>query len=177
MFPNKFKLFFIFFFILIFSGSSFSQVSKKDSVYTNVIAAARDIISSVRFCGLVTTDDNGQPEVRTMDPFQPDKNFIVWLGTNPKSRKVNEIKNNPDVVLYYSDPAGNGYVVIHGNAELINDKKDKANHWKEEWNRFYPDKNESFLLIKVIPKKLDVISYKKKIFGDPKTWRAESIDF
>lgn len=171
-----FSFSFIFIFFLVFYECNFAHTNGIDSSQANIIAAARDIISSVRFCGLVTEDENGQPDIRTMDPFPPDDNFIVWLGTNPKSRKVNQIKSNPDVVLYYNDPAGNGYVVIHGSAELINNKKEKAKHWKEEWGRFYPDKDSSFLLIKVIPRKLDVINYKKGIYGDPETWRAASME-
>ena len=176
--PTKyFSPSFIIIIFLFFQECNFAQINKIDSSQGNIIAAARDIISSVRFCGLVTISDNGLPDIRTMDPFPPDENFIVWLGTNPKSRKVSQIKNNPEVVLYYNDPAGNGYVVIHGSAELINDKKEKVKHWKDKWSRFYPDKDSSFLLIKVIPQKLDVINYKKGIYGDPKTWRAESIKF
>ena len=172
-----FSSFFILFFFLVFFNYNFAQVNEIDSSRANIIAGARDIISSVKFCGLVTFGDSGQPDIRTMDPFQPDENFIVWLGTNPRSKKVNQIKNNPDVVLYYNDPAGNGYAVIHGRAELINDKEEKVKHWKAEWGRFYPDKDSSFLLIKVVPKKLGVINYKKGIYGDPKTWRAASVDF
>ncbi len=172
---RHFSISFVLFFIFVLFSSNFAQVNKIDSSRTKIIAAARDIISSVRFCGLATFSDNGQPDIRTMDPFPPDENFIVWLGTNPRSRKVNQIRNNSDVLLYYNDPAGNGYVVVHGSAELINDKEEKVNHWKEEWSRFYPDKDSSFILIKVIPKKLDVINYKKGIYGDPKTWRATSI--
>lgn len=171
-----YTFFIILFCVSIFLNTGFSQVNKIDSSQTKIIAAARDIISSTRFCGLVTIDDNGQPDIRTMDPFQPDENFTIWFGTNPKSKKVRQIKDNPNIVLYYNDPAGNGYVVIHGSAELINDKGEKTNHWKEEWSQFYPDKDSSYLLIKVVPQKLDVINYKKTIFGDPVTWRAASVE-
>ena len=173
----NFSLSFILFFFLVFYDCTFSQVNGLDSSQAKIITAARDIISSVKFCGLVTIGDNGLPDIRTMDPFPPDKDFTVWFGTNPKSRKINQIKNNPDVALYYNDSAGNGYVVIHGRAELINDKNEKTKHWKEEWSRFYPDNDTSYLLIKVVPQKLDVINYKKAIYGDPVTWRAASVFF
>jgi pyridoxine/pyridoxamine 5'-phosphate oxidase len=60
-----------------------------------LLSVAREYMQTVHYCALVTVDSNGQPHVRAMDPFFPDENMIVYLGTNPKSRKVQEIRNNP----------------------------------------------------------------------------------
>ena len=112
-----------------------------------------------------------------MDPFPPEDGLVVWLGTNPKSRKAQEIKDNPSVTLYYADPTGNGYVTIIGTAVLINDPKEKAKRWQEGWEAFFPDRDESYLLIKVMPVKMEVVNYKHQITGDSKTWSAPSVEF
>src|SRR5258705_5971360 len=82
----------------------------------SLIAAAREIMIAARYCALITVDSNGQAQARTMDPFPPGDDMIVWLGTNPRTRKVSEIGKNPRVVLYYFDQPTQSYVTISGTA-------------------------------------------------------------
>ena len=142
-----------------------------------LISAAREIMEATRYCALVTLDESGCPQVRTMDPFLPGEDMVVWLGTNVNSRKVQEISKDSRVSLYYEAPNGGGYAVIQGNAFLINDPEKMEKYWKEEWDQFYPDKNSSFTLIKVIPKKIEIVDYKHGITSSSKTWAVPHIDF
>jgi len=145
--------------------------------HDTLISAAKELMETTRYCALITLDNSGHPQARTMDPFLPDEDMVVWLGTNKNSRKVGEIRNDPRVTLYYQAQNGNGYVVIQGNASLIDDPEKIEKYWKEEWNEFYPDKNSTYTLIKVIPKKLEVINYKHGISGSTKTWAVPYIEF
>lgn len=147
--------------------------SSRDSL----LAAAREIIAATRFNALITLDESGQPRVRTMDPFPPDENMVVWFGTNRRTRKVAEIANDPRVTLYYPSPEADGYVSIHGTARLVDDPAEKARRWKEEWTQFYPDREASYLLIEVVPARIEVVSYRRGIVGDPDTWTPASIEF
>ena len=142
-----------------------------------LIRAAREIMAEARYCALITLDAAGRPQARTLDPFLPDENMVVWLGTNPTSRKVGEIRRNPRVTLYYFDREGQGYVTISGIARLVNDPKQKSKWWKDEWKVFYPDRARGYLLIAVTPEKLEVISEKRGISGDPKNWKPPAVEF
>ena len=126
---------------------------------------------------MITLDENGLPMARAMDPFQPEQDFTIWFGTNPYSRKVKQIQNNPVVTLYYLDTDASGYVVIHGTAQLVDDANEKNIHWKEAWNAFYPDKNEDYLLIKVKSNWMEVLSTTHGITGDSKTWETPIVVF
>ncbi len=64
-----------------------------------------------------------------------------------------------------------------GIARLVNDPKEKAKRWKDEWKAFYPDRGKSYLLIEVTPETLEVVNVSKGILGDPKTWRPASVSF
>jgi general stress protein 26 len=143
----------------------------------NLIATAREIMKTARYCALITLDSAGRAQARTMDPFPPDENMVVWLGTNPKSRKVAEIRRHHRVTLYYFDSEAQAYVTISGMARIVDDPREKATRWKDEWKAFYPDHEKNYLLIAVIPAKLEVVSEKKGIIGDPNTWRPPSITF
>ena len=167
--------------VLIFllkSTNGFNQNSQiQDSTSIKLLSVAKDIMISAKTCALITLDSEGRPRVRVMDPFIPENDFTVWFGTNPKTRKVEQIKNNPKVTLYYLEPNGSGYVMLHGLATLVNDQAEKDKRWKAEWEAFYPNKQDDYLLIKISPQWLEVISYSHGILGDPETWEPPKVLF
>jgi general stress protein 26 len=142
-----------------------------DSTDTGYIEAAREIMSEAGTCALITLDETGRPRVRTMDPFSPEEDLTVWLATNPKSRKVGQIRNDARVTLYYLDKDQSGYVMLHGSARLIDDQKEKAKRWKDEWRIFYANYPDDYLLIKISPEWLEVVSYSRGIVCDSITWK------
>lgn len=142
-----------------------------------LIKAAREVMETARYCALITVDSKGRTHARTMDPFAPDENMLVWFGTNPGSRKVAEIRRNSRVVLYYFDREGPAYVTISGTARLVNDPKEKSRRWKDEWKTFYPDRQKGYLLIAVTPSELEIVSEKKGIVGDAVRWAPPKVRF
>lgn len=162
---------------LMFSAAAAQDRPLKQSEREKLIAAAREIIATARYCALITLDSSGRAQARTVDPFPPDEDMVIWLATNPRTRKVREIRRNRRVTLYYFDRAAQAYVTIQGIARLVNDPKEKAKHWKEEWKDFYPDRAKDYLLIVVTPKKLEVVNVSKGILGDRQTWKPPSVGF
>ncbi len=162
----------IIFALLLFTSFAAHCQSTPDST---ILSAAREIMEASPTCVLITLDKK-IPRARTMDPFKPEKDLTVWLATNPNSRKVKEIKKNAIVTLYYQD-GENGYISLYGRATLVNDQSEKDKRWKTAWSAYYPNRNEAYLLIKVIPLKLEVISYKDNLKGDSHTWQPHSFPF
>jgi general stress protein 26 len=149
----------------------------QDSSKSRFIAVAKEIIESAGICALTSLDQDGLPRVRPMDAFSPESDMTVWFGTNAHSRKVKQIENDPRVSLYYFDEESGSYVLIQGMAELVDDPIEKERRWKKEWEAFYPNKQDDYLLIKVSPIWLELISEKLKVFGDEKTWEAPRLVF
>ncbi|NOY37497.1 MAG: pyridoxamine 5'-phosphate oxidase family protein [Chlorobi bacterium] len=174
---GKFALL-IFPLMLITSSAANGQESRvPDTLRTRILIVARDIMKNAGTCALITLNDEGQARVRAMSPFLPEKDFTIWFGTNPESRKVEQIKKDPRVTLYYLDNDASGYVTIYGTAQLVNDPKEKEKHWKEEWDAFYPDRQEGYLLIKVKPVWMEVLSISHDIYADPVTWQPPRVYF
>jgi len=143
-----------------------------------LIITAREIMKTARYCALITLDSNGRPQARTMDPLPPEDNMVVWLGTNPHSRKVAEILRNEHVTLYYFVAEEQAYVAISGRAHIVENAKAKAKYWKDEWKEFYPDREKGFVLITVIPQKLEVVNVKQGIIGGNSiTWSPPAVTF
>ena len=163
---------------LIILGSSTPGLSAQEPPSRDtLLAAAGEIIEAARYCGLVTLDEAGNARVRTMDPFPPDEDWSIWMGTNRLSRKVREIEGDPRVTLYYFSLDQVGYVAVYGTARLVDDPGEKASRWKNEWENLYPDREAQYLLIQVIPDGMEVINYSRVIQGDPETWEPPSVEF
>ncbi|MEN8153420.1 MAG: pyridoxamine 5'-phosphate oxidase family protein [Acidobacteriota bacterium] len=174
---TKAFLIFIFFILLITGGYISSSEQPQKIQKEKLINTAKKIIGSSDLCVLITTGENGFPNTRVMDPFPPDKNMVVRMGTNSNSRKVKEIKKNNKVTIYYEIPGGDGYVNLKGEAYLIDKEEEKRKYWKKGWEKFYPPDRNNFILIKVVPVKLEIVSYKNGLTGDPVTWEAPSLSF
>ena len=160
-----------------FTSGVFGQQQPQRWSRDTLIAAAREIMETARYCALITVDSKGRTHARTMDPFPPDENMLVWFGTNPRSRKVAEIRRNSRVVLYYFDREGPAYVTISGTARLVDDAGEKTRRWKDEWKAFYPDRQKGYLLIAVTPNEFEIVSEKKGIVGDAVRWTPPTVRF
>lgn len=164
--------------MLLFTPASIKSQEQKQQLSRDVlIAAARETMAAARYCALITHDASSYAQARTLDPFPPDENMVVWLGTNPRSRKVAAIRRNQRVTLYYFDREAQAYVTIYGVARLVNDPKSKSKWWKDEWNAFYHDRKKDYLLISVTPLQLELVNVTKGIVGDPQSWKPPSVTF
>ncbi len=143
-----------------------------------VLAAAREIALKARYCALVTLARDGQPQARIVDPLAPEPDLSVWIATSPLTRKVDEIRVNPRVTLFYFDASGPAYVTLHAMAEIVTDAAEKAKHWKEDWAPFYKNgpRGDDFVLIRAKPTRLEVVSQGHGIVNDPVSWRPTAID-
>lgn len=144
--------------------------------HDGLLDSAKEIMAAAKFCAVATLGDANSISIREMDPFPPDDDMTVWLGTDRHTRKVKEIKRNSSISLFYAAPGGRGYVAITGHAVLVDDEKDKASKWKPEWETiWHMHRTAGYILIKVIPDRLEVIDYKHGVVGDPVTGAAPSI--
>jgi len=162
---------------LIAATSAYGQAATAGTSREELLTAARKIMATARYAALITTGPNGRINARTMDPFPPTAEMEIWFGTNPRSRKVRELRRDPRVTIYYVDPIAQAYVTIQGTARLVNDPKEKARRWKDEWKPFYSDREKGYLLIAVKPERLEVINVKTGLTGDPNTWDPPTVTF
>jgi general stress protein 26 len=143
-----------------------------------ILAAAGSVIAGARYATFITLDEAGHPQARIVDPFAPEDGLVVWIATNARSRKVAQVEANPRATLLYFDAARDSYVTLIGTAELVHDPDEKAKRWKEEWAAFYEDRHrgDDYLLIKVTPTRLEIVSEALGMRNNPETWRPVTLD-
>jgi general stress protein 26 len=142
-----------------------------------ILAASRTIISNARYATLVTLAGDAPADARIVDPFAPEADLTIWIATNATSRKVQQLARDSRVTLLYFDAATKGYVTLKGRAVLVRDPIEKSARWKDDWAGMYKDKNRGndYLLVKIVPDTLEVVSVALGMINDPATWRPVTL--
>lgn len=143
-----------------------------------VLKAAREVITGARYATLSTVDDlSGYPQSRVVDPFAPEPDFTIWIGTNAETRKVQQIRLNPRVALLYFDAPRQHYVSISGVASIVRDPAEKSRRFKPEWKAFYKNDGagDDYVLIRITPSRLEIVADSLGMKNDPVTWRPVTI--
>ena len=164
---------FVLFLCLLFNFMSCMNTSKTSKMSLKEIA--KELMVHSESAALITVDSLGVTHVRAMDPFLPEDNFTVWMGTNPKSLKVSQIQKNKLVSLYYFDKESAGYITLQGVATVVNTREKKEQYWKKEWKNFYKNTITDYVLIKFVPNKATIISEKHQVLGDSITWAVPKL--
>jgi general stress protein 26 len=110
-----------------------------------------------------------------MDHHIINKDFDIYLVTNPFSRKVAHLRLNSSISINFQSPDGQNYVSINGKGILIEDLNLKTKYWKNEWTPFYNNIDTDCILVQIIPQSLELVSLSNDITGDPKTWKPKTI--
>lgn len=142
-----------------------------------VLDAARAIMKAAKYCFLITLDQAGQPQARLMEPFAPDADMVVWMGTNPRTRKLDQIRNNRRATLAYYDSRGPNYVTLIGNVRIVESLAEREGRWKTEWARFFPGGpgGSNYVLLEFTPSTIELISSTHKIASAPDSLRPASV--
>ena len=138
-----------------------------------VLSAAREVMRQARYATFITMSADGQPQARIVDPTELDAELLVWIGTNPATRKVAQLRRNPRATLHYFDRETEAQLTLLGTATLVSDPAEKLRHWQERWAPFYPDgaRSEEFILIRFAPHTLEIVSAPHKLLNDAQDWR------
>ena len=127
-----------------------------------------ELMESSKAVYLTTIDSEGYPITRAMfnlrnkEQFpefsefftQQDNQFVIYISTNTSSSKIEQIKKNPKIAVYYCDPEEFKGVMFGGEAEIIDDIEIKRQIWLEWWTRYYSEglEDPDYTLFKLNPK-------------------------
>jgi general stress protein 26 len=163
--------------LLIFSMPGEDARMQAEPTQEQVLEAARQVMMSAHYCNMITLDENGHPQARVMDAFEPEADLSVWFGTHRKTRKVEQLGRDSRMTLTYFDREDPGYVTLLGTARLVEDTNERTTRWKEEWQPFYPGgpAGDGYLLIEFRPFRIEVMSIRHGIADDPQGFKPVTV--
>jgi general stress protein 26 len=115
-------------------------------------------LSGPTLCALGTLTEDDKPWVRYVTPFA-DENLILWMATFINSRKVGQIKKNPEVHLttgVATMETAESYLQIQGKAEILTDQATKKAVWNDHLKGIFtgPD-DPNFVVCKITPYRIE----------------------
>ncbi len=119
-----------------------------------LLAHARELMTRNFVAALVTTDDVGLPRVRSVGVAPPEADFTVWVATSPISRKVRQIRGQPEVALHYGDKDEMAAVTLLGPATVHEDIETitKKNFFDaEDLRGSWPEFPKNFCMLAIRP--------------------------
>ncbi len=90
---------------------------------------------------LVTVGADGQPDARAMMPVECEGLKTVWMVTGKSCDKSRQLAQNPNCLLYATDPDDTeNYLELRlwGSMELLDDAASRARAWREEYLQYFP---------------------------------------
>ncbi len=130
--------------------------------------AALKLISESKAAYLTTIDSEGFPITRAMfnlrnkeqfpefsEFFQNQEDiFTIYISTNTASTKVEHLKNNPLMCVYFCDADNFQGFMLGGSVEFIENPKLKKNIWLDWWTQYYPKgiEDPDYTLLRLNPK-------------------------
>jgi general stress protein 26 len=133
------------------------------------LGIASKIINNQNYCTLITSAGEDSPNARVVQPLPPEADLTHWFGTSPRSRKVQDILQHPDITVLYFAAHGMSYVTLQGRAQLIDDIEERKTRWAEGWRMFFPDgpEGDDYILIRFEPVRLELMSFEYDVTPPP----------
>jgi general stress protein 26 len=101
---------------------------------------------------LSTVDGDGCPHIRAMLNLRNKRQYpgladlfaahqadlLVYFTTNTSSAKMEQLRANPAVAVYYCDPARFHGLMLGGTVEVTTNPQLKQDIWQDGWEEYYP---------------------------------------
>lgn len=140
---------------------------RHDGSPVRVLAAARTVMRSKRFCLLVTDSTEGS-DARVVQPFRPNADLVVHVGTSAHSRKLQQIQRSGRALLAYERDRDGACVVAHCSAEVLEDMATRRRYFMPLWHAFWPaGPEDDFVVIRCVPDRLEVWDARRGITPPP----------
>lgn len=143
-----------------------------------IITAAQEIIKADPVAAFISVDSLGRPRVRSVNTSSPDSMMTIWVATRLGTRKVEQIRSNPNVTLYYNNDKEGNYVSIMGQALLYDNREfiEANNPFSKQWtDQFFPEFPENMVLIEIRPVWMEVMG--QGISASEENWRPQAVTF
>ncbi len=121
----------------------------QNSVDQALESARRQVIRSKYAFIISYPDTETGPDTRLVEPIFDESNFTFWVGTGPTSRKVRQVRANPQVTLAFSNIKDDSNLIVKARASIVEDIEIRTKYWKSYWRLFFPDgpKGNDYVLI------------------------------
>ncbi|MEK8131052.1 pyridoxamine 5'-phosphate oxidase family protein [Paenibacillus filicis] len=114
-----------------------------------------DILAANRICSFGTIDGQ-KPKVRYMALFHEE--LTIYLATNSKTDKVDELRNNPNVhvLVGYDGKKSPDILQIEATAEVCTEDSLRQRLWKDSFQEWFQGPHDpEYAILKLTPQRIE----------------------
>ena len=125
----------------------------KNLTADNAVEKIREITKDANVCMFVTDLSNLPLAGRPMATQEVDEEGNIWFMSDRSSVKNQQIENDDQVQLFYSQTSKYEYLSVFGKAEIVNDRSKIAELWTPMAKTWFKEGKDdpNISLIKVTP--------------------------
>jgi general stress protein 26 len=172
----------------VVAGCSTSRISEAalGNLYriddeAKIIAAAKSVIDEDYIATLITIDAEGVPRARSIGVWAPENGLVLWMGTRRASRKVEQIRHNPNATIHFArdDISGDfqdayyasfmGTATVHTDDATVQERAPEEAYRRSQWPNFPHD----YAAIRFETRWLEVFG--RGIKSKPETWQPQAV--
>lgn len=112
----------------------------------------RELVKEVRIC-MLCTKHRDHIDSKPMSTSDIDEDGTIWFFTDEFTEKVEQVEENPQVCLAYSDPSKNSYLSVSGIAGVVHEKGKMEDLWNPMLKAWFPQglDTPNIALLKINP--------------------------
>jgi len=126
----------------------------------SVSEKVKALLEKIPLFEMATIDNDGMPQIRPMGSKVVENNFVLFISSFAKARKVDQIKKHSNCQLYFHTPDYQAWFTFSGTAEIIEDQPTKTAYYSKFakiGEYFSSDKDPNYGLIRFKTKKIELM--------------------
>jgi general stress protein 26 len=97
-----------------------------------------ELIKDIKIALMVTGNRGGRLHGRPMAAMNKEFDGDLWFASRDDAPKLDEIEDNTNVLLAYSEPKTQNYVSVSGTARIVRDPATVRTLWSEPMRVWFP---------------------------------------
>lgn len=102
------------------------------------ILESKKLVEKSKIVMVGTNGENGYPNIKAMMRLKHDGLKKFWLSTNTSTKRVELLKSDNKVCLYFVDENDFAGLMITGTIEILKDRESKEMMWADGCEIYYP---------------------------------------
>ena len=102
------------------------------------ITQGMELIEKSNICMLGTNSEDGFPNIKALMNLKHEGMKKIWFSTNTSSKRVQQLKKNNWVCVYYVDEKNFKGLMLIGTVEILQDHESRKMLWSEGAEVYYP---------------------------------------
>lgn len=104
----------------------------------NIIIESNQLVEDSKIVMVGTNGENGYPNIKAMMRLEHDGLKKFWLSTNTSTKRVELLKKDNKICLYFVDQEKFAGLMLTGTVEFLQDRQSREMLWNDGCEVYYP---------------------------------------